>query len=263
MTEQYPNPMPSQPAPAAQAPKPTRFGGLAWTALIIGIVGLVFSLIPLLNIVSALAAAVGIILGIIAFFGTRKIVAVIGVVLCIAAIAATVAVNGKAAEELDKAIGGSANQGQVSDGSTKPAEGQQATDKPAADAPTWGKRYTWKDGLAVEVSAPVACVPSRTASPQNIQRAVKFTITVTNGAKQPFDTTLLSFGNDVQFNGAKAERVFDSSGECGGDLAASTVMPGKSFAYDVAYAVGPQPGEMQLVLSPGFAGDKAVFTGQA
>ncbi|MGZ3147542.1 hypothetical protein ACVDFE_37260 [Lentzea chajnantorensis] len=47
----------------------------------------------------------------------------------------------------------------------------------------------------------------------------------------------LVLGNDAQFNGQKAERVFDTA--------------------------GTQPGEMQLVFEPSFGSDKAAFVGQA
>jgi hypothetical protein len=67
-----------------------------------------------------------------------------------------------------------------------------------------------------------------------------------------------------QFNGAKADAIFDSSGGCGnGGLETGTVLPGKTYSYEVAFSVGPQPGEMQLGFEPHFGQDKAVFVGQA
>jgi hypothetical protein len=259
-------PQPQMPYPPQVAPPPrTKFAGLALTALILGIVGIVGSPVIFLNNLTAVAAGVGLVLGIIAIFGTKKVMAIIGTVLCVAAIVITVAVQAATVNELDKIVNGSANQGKVSDGTNKPsAAAQPAAGKPAAEAPTWGKRYTWKDGLAVEIAAPVACTPGQYASPSNVERAVKFTVTVVNGTDKPFETAVLSIGNDAQFNGKKAEAVFDSSGGCGGGgLESATVMPGKTFTFEMSYAVGPQPGEMQIALQPTFAADKAVYTGQA
>jgi len=86
--------------PEAQpAPAPHRFGALAWTALILGIVGIVGSPVVFLNNLTAVVAAVGVILGIIALFGTRKVLAALGTALCVAAIAFTVAAQGAATEE--------------------------------------------------------------------------------------------------------------------------------------------------------------------
>ena len=93
--------------PEAQpAPAPHRFGALAWTALILGIVGIVGSPVVFLNNLTAVVAAVGVILGIIALFGTRKVLAALGTALCVAAIAFTVAAQGAATEEFDREFTG-------------------------------------------------------------------------------------------------------------------------------------------------------------
>ncbi|MET8760453.1 DUF4190 domain-containing protein [Lentzea sp. NPDC004782] len=234
--------------PPVAPPKPTRFGALAWTALILGIVGVVGSPIIILNNLTAIAAVVGLVLGIIALFGTRKVLAIVGVVLCVAAIAFTVVAQQSAVKQIDKALDG-------------------VGETPRQEAPvapsTWGKRYTWANGLSVDVSAPVPCTPGQFASPQHIARAVKFKVTVTNGTGAAFETALMSMGDNAQFNGQKAERVFDSGGGCGGEVAAVTVLPDKTYTYEAAYSVGAQPGEMQLVFEPSFNADKAAFVGQA
>lgn len=89
-----------------QAPKRQRFSALAWTALILGIVGVVGSPIIILNNLTAVVAAVGVILGVIALFGTRKILAGVGVGVCIAAITFTVLAQGAAVAAFDEALGG-------------------------------------------------------------------------------------------------------------------------------------------------------------
>ena len=247
---------PTQPAyapPPVAPPKPTRFGALAWTALILGIVGVVGSPIIILNNLTMIAAFVGLVLGVIALFGTRKILAAVGVVLCVAAIAFTVVAQNAAVEELDKIL----NDGRA--GVVDDTPKQQALGQP----PTWGERHTWANGLSVDVEAPVACTPGQYAAPQNIARAVKFKVTITNGTGAAFETALMSMGDDAQFNGQKAERVFDSGGGCGGGFESATVLPGKTYTYEAAYSVGAQPGEMQLVFEPTFNSDKAAFVGQA
>lgn len=155
---------------------------------------------------------------------------------------------------------------QVNTGSVSPASGQAAPNTAAADAkkpPTWGERYTWPTKLAVEVAKPVTCKPGKYASPPNVVRAVKVAVTVINDSEQPFDASLLS-APTAQFAGASAEAVFDSNGPCGsGSLTAATVLPHKTYKLDLAFAVGKDPGELQVELQPDFAGDKAVFVGQA
>jgi hypothetical protein len=93
--------------PASPAgPQRQRFGALAWSALILGIVGFVGSPIIILNNLTAAGAGVGAVLGVVALFGTRKVLAGIAVVLCVAAIVFTVMAQGAAVAELDRALGG-------------------------------------------------------------------------------------------------------------------------------------------------------------
>ncbi|CCH34993.1 hypothetical protein ABZ816_20750 [Actinosynnema sp. NPDC047251] len=258
--------------PAAPQPKPTKFGALAWTALILGIVGVVGSPIIILNNLTIVVAFVGAVLGVIALFGTKKVLAGIGTALCVLAIVFTVIAQKAAVEKIDEIINGTTNQGQVSNGDAGKGqvgngdEGKgQATQADAAKTPpTWGQRYTWKSGLAVEVSVPAACTPGQYASPQGVERAVKITVTVTNGTDKAFETALLTMGSDAQFNSKKAEQIFDSNGQCGGGgLDSATVLPGKTYTYETSYSVGTQPGELQVTFQPDFGSDKAIFVGQA
>ncbi|GLY54307.1 hypothetical protein [Lentzea sp. NBRC 102530] len=251
----YPMP-PAYAEPPAAPPKPARFGALAWTSVILGIVGILSSWLIFFNNLTAIAAFVGVVLGIIALFGTRKVLAAIGVVLCVVAIVLTVVAQKAAVEELDKILGDT-NQGQAG------TPGETAKQDALVQNPTWGKRFTWDNGLAVDVAAPVACQPGQYAAPSSIARAVKFEITITNGTSAAFETALMSIGTDAQFNGQKAEMVFDSSGGCDSTYDSATVLPGKTYTFHVAYAVGAQPGEMQLVFEPTFNSAKAAFVGQA
>ena len=243
--------------PQLAPPKPAKFGALAWTALILGIVGVVCSWVILLNNLTAIAAFIGLVLGVIALFGTRKVVAIIGIVLCVAAIGLTVAAQQAAVAELDKILDGGTNQGQTD------VTGETAKQDAAVENPTWGKRYTWENGLSVDVAAPAACTPGEYAAPANIARAVRFEITITNGTSAAFETALMSVGTDAQFNGQKANMIFDASGGCDSTFDSATVLPGKTYTFHVAYAVGAQPGEMQLVFEPTFDSAKAAFVGQA
>ena len=99
----------SAPGPGyAYPPQPQpghKFSGLAWAALILGIVGIVGSPIIFLNNLTAVLAGVGVVLGAIALFGTRKVLAGAGVGLSILAIVFTVIAQGAAVKELDRTFG--------------------------------------------------------------------------------------------------------------------------------------------------------------
>ncbi|MGI5501731.1 hypothetical protein [Lentzea sp. CA-135723] len=250
-------PPPVYAPPPVAPPKPARFGALAWTAVILGIVGILSSWLIFFNNLTAIAAFVGVVLGVVALFGTRKVLAAIGVVLCVVAIVLTMVAQQAAVEELDKILGGDTNQGQVG------TPGEPAKQDAPVQNPTWGKRFTWDNGLAVDVAAPVACQPGQFSIPSDIARAVRFEITITNGTTAAFETALMSIGTDAQFNGQKAEMVIDTSGGCDSTYDSATVLPGKTYTFHVAYAVGAQPGEMQLVFEPTFNSSKAAFIGQA
>lgn len=95
-------PQPTQYAPPAASA--AKFSGLAWTSLILGIVGLVFSLVPILDVITMLAAIVGIVLGVIGLFGSRKALAGIGAGLCVLAVVATIAVMNSVTTAVGKGL---------------------------------------------------------------------------------------------------------------------------------------------------------------
>jgi hypothetical protein len=94
--------------PAAVGPvsRRRRFGVLAWSALVLGIVGgvgvvggVVGSPIVFPDNLTTVVAGVGAVLGVIALFGARKALAGLGVVLCAAVIVFTVVAQGGAVAE--------------------------------------------------------------------------------------------------------------------------------------------------------------------
>ncbi|MGH3786914.1 MAG: hypothetical protein ACRDRG_10280 [Pseudonocardiaceae bacterium] len=95
----------TSPSASTTSSRPAKFVGLAWSSLILGIVGVVFSPLPFVNNVSALIAVVGIILAAIAVFGSQKVLAGIGAALCVLAVVFTMAVQRQTVAELDKAFG--------------------------------------------------------------------------------------------------------------------------------------------------------------
>ncbi len=95
---------PTAPAPSSY-PRATvieplaRFVGFARASLILGIVGVMFSAVPVLNALTMLGAIVGVVLGGIALFGFRKRLAAIGTVSCVLAVVFTVSSPATAADQ--------------------------------------------------------------------------------------------------------------------------------------------------------------------
>jgi hypothetical protein len=108
MTTPITPPSPTGPplyTPPAPIVTPAKFSGLAWSSLILGIIGVVFSAVPIFDVVTMLAAIVGIVLGGIALFGSRKILAASGVALCVLAVVFTALVMNSFSSTVGKAVG--------------------------------------------------------------------------------------------------------------------------------------------------------------
>ncbi|ASR35152.1 hypothetical protein BAY61_09340 [Prauserella marina] len=233
-------------APAHEAPAPRRrhHAVFAVAALVLGVACVAAAVTGLLGTATAAGAALGVVLGVIALFGARKAIALAGTILCTAGIAVSV---------------GAAS----GDDPANAAHGQRpGTTAVTVTHPTWNTRYTWDNGLAIEVSAPRECTPSEYAFPAKVERAVQVSITLVNDTGGDLDTTLLS-ASEAQFGGRNAEQIFDIDGSCGAGPEPATILPGRTFTYEAAYAVGAAPGELQLVFQPGVGAPKAVFLGTA
>lgn len=240
-----PSGQPQQPPPSPAAATPqqptTKFGGLAWAALILGIVGVVGSPILFVNNLTAVAAGVGVILGIIALFGTKKVVAGIGVGLSILAIVITVLVQQAAVEQLQE----------LGENLGSPAGG----DSGAAQLPV-GKTYDG-DILSITVDNPHTITTSDTSVPVQNAKAVVYEVTITNTGTQPVPMMRLSL--DATSGDRKAKQVYDSANGLDSPMGID-VLPGKSFTYDVAF-VPSVPGEMVIQVSL-LGGDSVYFTHQ-
>jgi hypothetical protein len=106
----------SEPPPPPIFVRKQQFAALAWTALVLGIVGivagvagaLVGSSIVVLKYLTIGLAAVGALLGVVALFGTRKVLAAIGTVLCASAIVVAMTAQVAEAPESDNPLGADA-----------------------------------------------------------------------------------------------------------------------------------------------------------
>src|SRR5439155_14973313 len=105
---------PSEPPPPIFVRK-QRFVALAWAAFVLGIVGIVAGIagallgssIVVLKYLTLGLAAVGVLLGVIALLGTRKVLAAIGTILCVGAIVVAMTAQ-VAAPASDNTSGGDA-----------------------------------------------------------------------------------------------------------------------------------------------------------
>ncbi|WP_157358718.1 hypothetical protein [Amycolatopsis sp. ATCC 39116] len=236
------NPMPAAPAPQPTTPaKPAKFAGLAWAALILGIVGVVGSPIIFLNNVTAVIAGVGFILGIIALFGTRKVLAGIGVVVCVAAIVFTVLKQNADVEALNDAL----------DGGTSISDGDSSTSTPITLSVGETHRATDVD---TTVANPRAVTTSAFAAPKQKASAIAFDVTLVNHSNKPLSTALLLF--QATIGQQQAEQVFDSANNLGG-TPTTDVLPGQTAKFTIGF-VDPGSGDVTVQISS-MSGDKIYF----
>lgn len=224
----------------------------ALTGLIIAVVALLTCLIPFVNNLTFFGALLGVVVGAIAWFGTRggrrpgKGLAVTAVVLSVLSIVGVLGSQAWYGAQLEK-IGGQA-----------PTTG---TTEEAPKTKAFGETTSYPDGLKITLSKPAPFKPSSTASTSDADaRWVVSTVTVVNGSAKNYNPVLLSVNGSV--NGAEAGRVFDSKNKIG-TAPSSEVLPGKSVTFRVVFGIPTKdPVELQLDASLGLSHKTAIYVGQ-
>lgn len=99
MTAPHATPVQSQPTARKVKGK-----GIAVTALVLGILALVFSWIPFVNIVGIIVGFIGIVFGLVGLFVSRRIMSAIGAVLALAGVVIGFSVTSSAVNSIDKSL---------------------------------------------------------------------------------------------------------------------------------------------------------------
>lgn len=124
---------------------------------------------------------------------------------------------------------------------------------------TWGERFTWQNGISVQVEAPAPFTPSKNANVAP-DRSIVVTITLSNGSTTPYSFNWTIFGPNATFNGEPANSIVDADQGIGAPPL-TPVAPGESYTYQWAFGVTTDPGVLRLEFQPDFGGQKAIFTG--
>jgi hypothetical protein len=169
--------------------------------VILGIVAVVGSPIIFLNNLTAVIAMVGLVLGVIALFGTRKVLAGIGVALCVLAVVFTVAAQGAAVKDLDSTFTDPA----VKDGAPPAAQDVRVSGCEVTD-----------DGYGFKSTQSVITIHNSTASTQSYM----VTVSVNNesGARLGEINAVsnsLAAGQSVTLSGMDASGIAPEGAEAG------------------------------------------------
>ncbi|WP_438388969.1 DUF4190 domain-containing protein [Actinopolyspora saharensis] len=264
--QQPQQPQPQQPPQPPQPPqrlKP-KFSGMAWASLILGIIGMCGSPIPILNNLTAVAAFVGVILGVIALFGGKKIVASIGTGLGVLAIVITVILQGMMVRELDKALeqGGSGSGTSSTDSATPGSGSGSGSGSDSGSNSTvrldFGQEHSWSGGETISISQPTAYESdNQFLQPTEGNRYIQFDVRVTNNGDDEYNVGSSSI--TVQHNGQVAQQNYAA-----GDQFPNTQLPpGDSVTYTMVFEISQQTGKLQVSVEPNvFATDTVYFSGQ-
>lgn len=149
--------------------------------------------------------------------------------------------------------------GTNADASTPASADASPTAETSQDANLkFGQAFTWEDGLTVKVSKPKPFKPSEYAATTGKGQAIKFTFTVVNQTKKPYDPSL--FYATLQSGNTEAEEIFDSENGLEGSPN-TKVLAGREAKFDAGYNV-KNPKDLVLELSPdaGMEYESAIFT---
>ncbi|WP_020670761.1 hypothetical protein [Amycolatopsis nigrescens] len=113
---------------------------------------------------------------------------------------------------------------------------------------TFGGDYRFDNGVVVSVSTPKSFRPSATAYPQS-ERAAAFEIVVRNDGAQPY--RLSGFSVVATVAGTQAKQVVDATQGFSGIVeAGKDVPPARNVRMNLAFAVTPEPADLELTIRP-------------
>lgn len=247
----YDTQLPHAPVPAAMR------NGLGTAALVLGIIGTVSGFIPLFFWLAGILGLIALVLGLVGKGRVKrgeadnKGVALTGVILGLAALILSVvgavitfSAVSDAVDEIDKAIKDSAPK----DPSAKAPAGKGdagAKDEALAADDT----VIYDDDVKVTVSAAKKFSPSEYAAGHTEgNKAWQVTVTIENGGKKKFDTTLVTLDARAGKDGTTAEQIFDDKVGSG---FSGTVLPGKKATATFAFDAPAAAKDLTVEVSPG------------
>lgn len=255
---------PQQPYAPTQTPgtRPAR-NGLGISALVLGIIGTVSGLVPLLFWLAGILGLIALILGL-AGRGrvkrgeaTNKGVTTFGAVLGLVALILSVVgavLTFKAVDdvvsEIDKAVADSS-------ASAKPAAGgggaAGGTEGKGDDVLRAGDSAAYDDGLEVTVGAPASYTASEFAIGHTKgNNAYTVTVVIENKGKEKFDATLVTVDARAGEDGVNAEQIYDDKT---GEGFTGTVLPGKKITAKYAFDTPADAKNLTVEVGPGFEWD--------
>lgn len=230
--------------------------GFAVTALVLGLVGIPFGLIPITGLFAVAAGLVGLVLGLLAIGQAlrgrrrRKVMAWAGTVLSAVALALGVwgmTIVDKAVKDINESV--SAIEQSDPSGAAAPAASSQENSVKTAK---FGESISFENGTSVTVSAPRVREfgPSSTISGQ---KGVVVEVAVTAGNETVTGATVMVNARQGQ---SEVPAVYDENVD--GSIA-NDIRPGRTVKETYAFSAD-NADNFEVIVKPGFDYNEAVFT---
>ncbi|MEU5715498.1 DUF4190 domain-containing protein [Streptomyces sp. NPDC020403] len=260
-------PQPQQPYAPAQVPgeRPAR-NGLGIAALVLGIIGAVSGLIPLLFWLAGVLGVIALVLGLagrgrakrgeatnkgVATFGA--VLGLVSLVLAVVGVVITFKAVDDAVDEINKSVSGSSASAKPGDADGTAKDGAKGGDAPKDEALEEGDSAVYDDGLEVTVNAPAPYTPDEFAAGHTKgNTAYLVSVVIENKGKEKFDATLVTLEARAGKGGVDAEQIFDGKV---GEGFTGTVLPGRKITAEYAFDAPADAGNLTVEVGPGFDWD--------
>ncbi|MFD0150169.1 DUF4190 domain-containing protein [Streptomyces sp. NPDC127132] len=246
------------------APRQAMRNGLGTAALILGIIGAVSGLIPLLFWLAGTLGVIALILGLVGKGRVKRgeannkgvtltgaILGLVSLILATVGLIITVTAVSDAVEEIDKTIKDAAPQDPTKAGGSSGDAG--TADKGTADKGKGladGDSSVYDDKLKITVSDPKAYTASEYAVGHTKgNKAYQVTVVVENGGTKKFDAVGVLLSARAGAEGVEAEQIFDEKVGAGFQ---GSVLPGKKATLTVAFDAPKAAKTLTVEVNPGF-----------
>lgn len=240
--------MAQQSAPLPPQPPVTPKNGFGTTALVLGIIALLFAWIPFVGFIGFVLGVLAIVFGGIAVnrahkrLASNKVMSYFGLALGVLAFVISIATFGSVVNSISSTTPPPAN-----------APAGEATEHAFAGT------ATWSGGEQITVAVPnSAAADNPYLGPADGKRWIAVDVTVTNTGTRPYDVMSTAF--TAQHSSRVAQEAYMS--DANDSLPSTELAPGSSVSFTKVFEVEDSAGEFKLSVKPNaFASTTAYFTG--
>ncbi|MFE7617525.1 DUF4190 domain-containing protein [Streptomyces sp. NPDC057496] len=269
-TQSPQSPQPQQPYGPVQTPgvRPAR-NGLGIAALVLGVIGAVSGLIPLLFWLAGVLGVIALVLGLAGRGRTKRgeatnkgvttfgaALGLVSLILAVVGAVITFKAVDDAVNDIDKALSETTASAKPKPGGDSAKGGDAAgkdEKKDTAEALEAGDSAVYDDDLTVTVGDATSYTPDEYAAGHTKgNKAYRVAVVIENSGKEKFDSALVNVTARAGKEGVDAEQIFDDKVGAG---FSGTVLPGKKVTVQFAFDAPADAKNLTVEVNPGFTYD--------